>query len=84
MVKLLQKIGSSKGLILNQTMLEHLGVTESVEIQLESGRIVISAPAENAPKPPRRHRQSFVDAKNSTIAQFGAAFKILAAPEVVD
>ena len=43
MTRSLQKVGNSKGLVMTRTMLEHLGVTDAVEVLIEEGRIVITA-----------------------------------------
>ena len=69
MTRHLQKIGNSKGLLLNRVMLDHLGVTDEVEVFLDRGRIVITAP---------RNRQSFDDAKKSTFDQYDSTMKRLA------
>jgi antitoxin component of MazEF toxin-antitoxin module len=72
MTRLLQKMGNSKGLLLTRTMLDHLGVTNEVEVSIEQGRIVIT--------PPRaaRRRQSYEEAKSSSFAQYDVAMKRLA------
>ena len=54
MVRGLQKVGTSKGIILTRDMIDHLGVTDSVEISLEAGRIVLTAPALDAVRSARR------------------------------
>ena len=72
MTRLLQKMGNSKGLLLTRTMLDHLGVTDSVEVSMEPGRIVITAP--HAP----RHRQSYEEAKRSSFDQYDEAMRRLA------
>ncbi len=73
MTRTLQRIGNSKGLVLTRTMLEHLGVTDAVEVTLEEGRIVITAPHGPAPR-----RQSFEEAKDATFDQYDSAMKRLA------
>ena len=40
MTRTIQKIGNSKGIILNKTMLEHLGVSDAVDVAMEEGRII--------------------------------------------
>lgn len=84
-VRSLKQIGNSKGIVMTRDMLDHLGVTEAVEVTLEKGRIVITAPAEGAVparRPPRR-RQTFEDAMTSTFAQYDPALQRLAeAPPV--
>lgn len=73
MTRSLQKLGNSKGLVMTRTMLEHLGVTDAVELSMEQGRIVITAPQEHAPR-----RQSFEEAKDATFAQYDDALRRLA------
>lgn len=73
MTRSLQKVGNSKGLVMTRTMLEHLGVTDAVEVLIEEGRIVITAPQGPAPR-----RQSFEEAKEATFAQYDAAMRRLA------
>lgn len=77
MTKTLQRIGNSKGLVLTRTMLEHLGVTDAVEIQMEQGRIIITAATERAPG----RRMSFDEAKAATFEKYGDALKRLSEPE---
>lgn len=74
MTRSLQKIGNSKGLVMTRLMLEHLGVTDAVEVSMEQGRIVISAPQPPAP----RRRQSFEEAKEATFAQYDDTLRRLA------
>lgn len=73
MTRSLQKIGNSKGLVMTRTMMHHLGVTDAVEVSMEQGRIVITAP-----HGPSQRRQSFEDAKESTFAQYDDALRRLA------
>lgn len=73
MTRSLQKVGNSKGLVMTRTMLEHLGVTDAVEVLIEEGRIVITAPQGPAPR-----RQNFEEAKDSTFAQYDGAMRRLA------
>jgi antitoxin component of MazEF toxin-antitoxin module len=72
MTRRLQKIGNSKGVVLTRTMIEHLGVQETIEITMEEGRIILTVPQVS----PRR--QSFEEAKNATFAQYGDALQRLA------
>ena len=72
MTRRLQKIGNSKGVVLTRTMMEHLGVQETIEITMEEGRIILTVPQVS----PRR--QSFEEAKNATFAQYGEALQRLA------
>ena len=74
MIRQLQKIGNSKGVVLTRTMIEHLGVQETIEITIEEGRIVLTAPQSVAPV----RRQSFEEAKNATFAQYDDALQRLA------
>lgn len=76
MIKQLQKIGNSKGVVLTRTMMEHLGIEgDEVEITLEEGCIILSVPASSSV--PRR-RQTFQEAKDATFAQYGDALQQLA------
>lgn len=72
MTRQLQKIGNSKGIVLTRTMLEHLGIEETIEITMEEGRIVLTAPQISL------RRQSFDEARNATIEQYGEALQRLA------
>ena len=74
MTRSLQKVGNSKGLVMTRTMMHHLGVTDSVEVLMEQGRIVITAPQGVSPR-----RQSFEEAKDATFAQYDDAMRRLAA-----
>ncbi|BDI28103.1 hypothetical protein CCAX7_001540 [Capsulimonas corticalis] len=74
MTRTLQKIGNSKGLIITRDMLQHLGVSDEVEVAFEAGRIVISAPIVEAP----RRRQSFEEAADATFIQYDEALRRLA------
>jgi antitoxin component of MazEF toxin-antitoxin module len=71
MTRTIQKIGNSRGIILNRTMLEHLGTTDVVELTLEEGRIVLTAP---------RKRQSFDEATHVTFTDYDRTMKALADP----
>lgn len=73
MTRSLQKIGNSKGVVLTRAMLDHLGVTDEVELLIEEGQIRITAPHGRAP-----HRQSFEEARAATFAQYDDALKRLA------
>ena len=81
MVKTLHKFGNSKGFVLTRTMLEHLGVEDAVDVQLEAGKIVLTLPAKDAVIPRPRKRQSFEEAADATFAQYGPALKRLAGDE---
>ena len=67
----LQKIGNSRGVVLDRTMREHIGVEEAdqVEISLIKNAIVIRA---------LRPKQPFEEAMNATFEQYGDALKRLA------
>ena len=71
MQRKLQKIGNSRGVVLDRTMRAHLGIenTDRVEVTLIENAIVIRAP---------RHRQSFEEAMPATFDQFDSAMKRLA------
>jgi antitoxin component of MazEF toxin-antitoxin module len=71
----IQQFGDDKGIVLTREMLEHLGVTETVDVSFEDGRIVLAAPREAAA--PRR-RQSFREAADATLEQYDEALKELA------
>lgn len=73
MTRTLQKIGNSKGVVLTRAMLDHLGVTDKVEVLMEQGQIRITAPQGHAPR-----RQSFEEAKEATFAQYEEAMQRLA------
>ena len=71
MQRKLQKIGNSRGVVLDRTMREHIGIADSdqVEVTLVENAIVISAP---------RHRQSFEDTMTATFNQYDNTMKRLA------
>jgi antitoxin component of MazEF toxin-antitoxin module len=71
MQRKLQKIGNSRGIILDRTMREHIGIDDSdqVEVTLTKNAIVISAP---------RACQSFEDAMAATFRQYDNTMKRLA------
>ena len=76
MTKRLQRIGNSKGVVLTRTMMDHLGIDgDEVEVTMEEGRIVLSAPKGSSST---RRGQSFQEAKASTFAQYGDALQRLA------
>ena len=75
MIKQIQKIGNSRGVVLTRTMIEHLGIEgDEVEITLEEGRIILSVPNSSSPL----RRQTFEEAKDATFAQYGDALQRLA------
>ena len=73
MTRLLQKMGYSKGVVLTRARLNHLGVTDKVEVLIEHGQIRITAPQGHAPR-----RQSFEEAKAATFVQYDEALQRLA------
>ncbi len=75
MIKTLTRIGNSRGVILDRTMLDHIGVSEmgAVEISIEAGKIVISAPQAKSSK-----RESFEEAVEWTIQNYDGALRRLA------
>ncbi len=83
MLRQLQKVGNSKGVVLNRTMLDHLGVEmvdgrAQVEVTMEKDAIVIRpAKAGLAVVRPRRH-QPFEEAMDATFKQYDGAMKRLA------
>lgn len=77
MLRNIQQFGDDKGIVLTRDMLEHLAVTETVDISFEDGRIVITAPREEATAVPRR-KQSFREAADATLEQYDKALKRLA------
>ena len=74
----IQKLGNSKGLILTNEMLAHLGVEDRVTVTYETGRIVLTAPAPDAKLTPGRNRQSREEAMHSTLSQYEDALQRLA------
>jgi antitoxin component of MazEF toxin-antitoxin module len=77
-VRTLQKIGNSRGVVLTKDMLAHLGVEDRVEIAFEKGQIILTAPSSSSRLTPGRNRQSFEAAKDATFAQYGPALQRLA------
>jgi hypothetical protein len=76
MVRLLQKVGTSKGIILTRDMIEHLGIEDAIDISIEEGRIVLTAPAANAA--PIRRKISVREAGREIIEQYRPALNVLA------
>jgi antitoxin component of MazEF toxin-antitoxin module len=76
MVRRLQKIGTSRGVILTREMIEHLGVQDAIEINLEEGRIVLTAP----PSVVRliRRKTSAREAAREVIETYRSALRTLA------
>jgi antitoxin component of MazEF toxin-antitoxin module len=74
MTRHLQKIGNSRGLVLSRTMLDHLGVTDEIEVKLEEGKIVIMAPNASV----SRQRENFQDALETTFTQYDETMQRLA------
>lgn len=71
MQRKLQKIGNSRGIVLDRTMREHIGVEDNdhVKLTLVENAIVISA---------IRYRQTFEDAMTETFKQYDNTMKRLA------
>lgn len=74
MIRRIQKIGNSRGLVLTRTMLDHIGAEENVDVAMEEGRIVITATREDSP----RQKQTFDEAKRATFAQYDDTLRRLA------
>lgn len=74
----IQKLGNSRGVILTNEMLAHLGVEDQVVITYETGRIVLTAPDSGSRLVPGRNRQSKADAMRSTFAQYEETLQRLA------
>ena len=81
MQRTLQKFGNSRGILLSRDMLDHLELEDTVEVTFERGKIVLTKPSGASVAAPPRRRQSFEEAKQSTIAQYGPALKELADAE---
>ncbi len=81
MTRTLQKIGNSRGLLLSRDMLDHLAVTDTVEVTFEKGKIVLTKPTGAALAAAPRRRRSFEEAKKVTIEQYHDALKELADAE---
>jgi len=73
MTRTLQRIGNSRGLVITRTMMDHLGVTDAVEVTMEEGRIVITPPKGTE----ARRRQSFEEAMEGTFSQYDSAIRRL-------
>ncbi|HLJ54580.1 MAG TPA: hypothetical protein VKT77_06025 [Chthonomonadaceae bacterium] len=87
MLKKIQKIGNSRGIVLDRALLDHLGVANggTVEIVTESDGIYIRRDSEQSVARPavvhthRRPRpQPFEEAMEATFNQYGEAMKRLA------
>jgi len=81
MVRSLQKIGTSKGIILTRDMMDHLGVTDAVEISMEAGRIVLTAPAPDAPRMTKRLTVRELASKG--LQKYRPALEVLAGKDAV-
>lgn len=82
MVRKLAKVGNSQAVILTRDMKEHLGITDAVDVRIEQGKIVLTAPkmpaaAAAAVAAPRK-RQGFEEAMNSTFSQYDKTMRVLA------
>lgn len=68
------EIGGNKALVLSRDMLEHLGVTDAVEVVFEEGRIIVTAAvAKDTPA----GAQTFEAAADETLTQYDEALRRL-------
>src|SRR4051794_10391359 len=74
----IQKVGNSRGVILTSDMLAHLGVEDLVEVTFETGRLVLTAPPQDAKRRPGPRRQSKKEAMRATFDQYESALQQLA------
>jgi len=73
---MLQKIGTSRGIILTRDMIDHLGISDAVEIEFEQGRLVLHAPATDA-TPATRRRPTAEESIRRGIEKYRPAFEAL-------
>lgn len=66
MIRKLVKTGNSTSLILTRDMKEHLGITDTVDVQIENGQIILRKPL------------SFEEAKASSHRRYAKAYEELA------
>lgn len=81
MTRILQRIGNSRGLLLSRDMLDHLDVSDTIEVTFEKGKIVLSKPSGAALAAAPRRQRTFEEAKKATIEQYHDALKELADAE---
>lgn len=74
--KTVRRIGNSKGILLSRDMLAHLGVGETIEISMEPGRIVLTAPSSVSIKPGAK--QTVQEAMEATFEQYDNTMQRLA------
>lgn len=75
MLKTLSRVGNSKALILDKTMLELMGVeNDQVELQIEGNRLTVTPVVDTA------RREEIDQSSQKMIARFGAAYRYLANP----
>jgi len=74
MTRTLQNLGDNKGLVLTPIMLQHLGVSDEVEVVLEDGKIIITAPV----VADQHLGRSFDEAVASTFDRYGKTLRDLA------
>lgn len=74
MTKTLEKLGQDKTLVLTPEMLTHLGASDEVEVTLEDGKIVITAPRNTS----HRAGKTFEDAMESTFERYPQTMRDLA------
>jgi len=74
----LENMGGGRGVVLPAELLEHLGISDSVKIELEEGRIVLTAPPNGTPLRPGVNCQSFDEALHATIGHYAPALRRLA------
>ena len=79
MIKQIQKIGNSRGIILDRALLDHLGVANGgqVELTMQENAIVIHIPGSVIMRE-KPHPQPFKEAMNATFKQYDGAMKRLA------
>lgn len=75
MLKTLSRVGNSKALILDKTMLELMGVeNDQVELQIEGNRLTVTPVLDTA------RREEIDQSSQKMIDRFGAAYRYLANP----
>ena len=79
MIKQIQKIGNSRGIVLDRALLDHLGVANggSVELTMQENAIVIR-PLGPGIMQQRPRPQPFEEAMEATFQQYDGAMKRLA------
>lgn len=77
MTKTVQRLGDPDGLALTPAMKNYLGVSDEVEVALDDGKIIITAPSQRRPG----RRMAFAEAMESTFEQYGGTMRDLAGIE---